>query len=110
MKYDMYHVKRPFGIANGINAYHGRQYQQRYVQQYLNRQDHAVKTVCTGCGRTLGKFDLLRHTGLCSRCRRFLSQETAFKGNICLDSRINQIDSFMSGRSSNQYGFDRKDW
>ena len=68
-------VKRAIAMVNGSYHEYGRR--SRYDPKPKKRQwDRVLRVVCLGCGRTLGRFELLRRLAFCFNCRSILFPET----------------------------------
>jgi hypothetical protein len=74
-KYDgMYEVKKAIEAYSGANSSCEKRFGSRRSK---NRQwDYIIRTVCTGCGKTLGQYENLNGFAFCFDCRKILFPET----------------------------------
>ena len=72
--YEINEIKRAVeSVIGGASASYGRH---EPARSRTHDWDYIVRMVCTGCGSTLGQFEIRHNLGFCFRCRRFLFPET----------------------------------
>jgi hypothetical protein len=82
-RHEMYEIKK------AIEAYQGRYsiYEKRGEdkRKSTKKWDFIIRSVCTGCGKTLHRYDNLNRYAFCYSCRRILFPETISSGRASRD-------------------------
>lgn len=74
MKYEMYQVND--AIKAHQRGYSTFQRRPKTWRSSGRQWDRIIRMVCSGCGKTLGRYEVYNRLAFCIDCRKFLFPET----------------------------------